>query len=116
MNWVRLIFCFWILFFIAKIEVAKIFGDQLDYYEVVRKLEKKKYFENNKSKFVHFLQNTEKAVLKLDPSMETTNQEQDLPPPPNSENKQEPSLLNFSHKEINHLLQQKASDQKEKNE
>ena len=59
------------------------------------------------------MQNTEKAVLKLDPTTETINQEQQIL---SSENKQEPSLLNFSHKEINHLLQQKTSDQKEKNE
>jgi len=60
------------------------------------------------------LQNTEKAVLKLDPALDPTNQEQ--PILPSSENKQEPSLLNFSHKEINHLLQRKISDQKEKTE
>jgi len=103
---------------LAKIEVQKIFGDQIDYYEVVRKLEKKKYFENNKSKFIHLLQNPENHTRSPSKhNSEISNQEQlPLQNIISDESTQVPSLQ-FSHKEINHLLQKKLDDQqKEKSD
>lgn len=91
--------------------MKKIFGDDINYYEVVeQKMKKKKYYENNKSKTLFapnlIIEAQPKPKPEANPAEAQLPQDKTTPPAQVAEQN-----MSFSHKQINELIKKKETDQ-----